>query len=100
MSETPLPNDGSADRQMADESVQHEWDRFAKPDLSSDRESHGSPLALTSRSSTNATIAIRAFDSLPAYDSTTAFGDAFAKVDLTDLPPEEDVKTSDDREAF
>jgi hypothetical protein len=100
VSETTLPSNGSADAQLADESVQHDWDRFAKPDLSSNHESHGSRLALTSRSSTNATIAIRAFDSLPAYDSSTALGNAFAKADLTDFPPDEDFKTSDDSEAF
>ena len=100
MRDTPLPNNGSADAQMADESVQREWDRFAMPDLSNERESHGLPLAITGRSTTTATIAIRAFDSLPAYDSSTALGDAFAKAELTDLPPEEDFKTSDYREAF
>ena len=99
MSDTPLPNVGSSDAEIVDKTIQRESDRFAAPELSVDPELHGSQLAFTSRSSTNATIATRAFDSRPAYDSTTALGDALARTESTDLA-DEDTGAPDDRGAF
>lgn len=84
MSDTPLPNVGSFGVEITDESVQQEWDRFAMPDLSGDGDSFSTPIALPARI-TKTSLAVRAFDSSPAYDSTTALGDAFAKAQSTDL---------------
>ena len=79
----------SSDDEIVDKAIQREWDRFGMPDYSVDHESHDSPLAPPLRSSTNVTFATRAFDSLPAYDSTTALGDAFARAESTDFTDED-----------
>ncbi len=88
MSDTPSPDLGSSDAKIVDKTIQGNWDRFANPDLSV-AESLRSPLAPTSPGSTNAINAVRAFDSLPAYDSTTALGDAFARAESIDLDDED-----------
>ena len=89
MSEAPLPNYGNTDTVAVDNTIQRELDRHAIPDLTVDLESQLPPRALTSPSASNATIATKAFDSLPAYDSTTALGDAFARAESTDLADED-----------
>jgi hypothetical protein len=98
MSEHSLPNDGSS--AAVDSTFQRKWNQYAMPDLSVDAESSPTPLALASPGSTNATIAVNSFDSLPTYGSSTALGDAFAKAEAIDLPPAEDFSTSADGEAF
>jgi hypothetical protein len=90
VSDTPLPSVGISDAQITDQSVQREWDRFAAPQGSDGTESLPSPRALSRGGSTRATLALRVFDSAPAYDSTTALGDAFAKAQTGD-PAEEDA---------
>ena len=49
------------------------------PDLSNGLENQKKSPALRARDSTNATVVIRAFDSHPAYDPSTALGEAFNK---------------------
>ena len=98
MSEHSLPNDGSSD--AVDSTIQRKWDRYAMPDLSVDAGSSPTPVALASPGSTNATIAVSSFDSLPTYGSSTALGDAFAKAEAIDLPLAEDFNTSDTRHSF
>jgi hypothetical protein len=58
VSDIPLPNVGSTGVEIAD--------------------SFSTPIALPARI-TKTTLAVRAFDSSPAYDSTTALGDVFTK---------------------
>ena len=40
MSDAPVPNVGTSDAEILDQTIQREWDRFAMPDLSLDPESH------------------------------------------------------------
>jgi hypothetical protein len=84
VSDAPLPNIGSSGVEIADESVQRECDQFANPDLSNDRESHRAPLAIAGRSTTKKSLEMRVYDSSPAFESTTALGDAFARAQSTD----------------
>jgi hypothetical protein len=55
------------------------------PDLSDDSDSYRLPLALTTRSSSDATLAMRMYDSSPAFESATTLGDAFANTKSTNL---------------
>jgi hypothetical protein len=55
------------------------------PDLSVDPGSQRPPRILTSSNSTNSTIASKGFESLSAYNSTTALGDTFARAETNDL---------------
>ena len=98
MSETPLSPFGSSDAEIADQSVQRQWDRYAMPDLSGDQQSQQTPLALTVRSTTNATLVVQLYESSPAFGSTTSMGDAFAKAQSSDLT-EDDHKLPLDRGA-
>lgn|GEM_PF-2612863 len=50
MSDAPIPNVGTSDAEILDQTIQPEWDRFAMPDLSFDPESHRSSLNLTNGS--------------------------------------------------
>jgi hypothetical protein len=87
VSDTPLPNVGSSDAEIVDETVQRAGGRFALRNPSIHRAWQRSPLALTPPTATNGTFAARAFDSPPARDSTTALGDVLAKVES----PESDM---------
>ena len=82
--DAPLPDLDSSGVETADESVQREWNRFAMTDCSVDGVSFSSPFAQPARAA-KTTLTVRAFDSSPAYDSTTALGEAFAKANSTDL---------------
>jgi hypothetical protein len=82
--DTRLPYVGSSAAEISDESVQREWDRSAMPDHSGDGDSFSTPIALRARI-TKTTLARWTNDSFPAYDSTTALGDAFAKAQSSDL---------------
>lgn len=93
MSDKSVPSVASNGAETGDESVQREWDRFAMPDFSDERDSHRNPLSITGRSTTNAGLEMRVYDSLPAYGSSTALGDALARATSHDLP-EEDADTS------
>jgi hypothetical protein len=73
----PIPEVGSSDAQIDDETIQRGWDRFAMIDLSAERKSRGSRRVFTKRSSTNATV--QAFNSPPTHDSTTTLGGALAR---------------------
>lgn len=84
MNDTPLPNVGSSAVETADESVQRGWDRFAMPDHSGDGDSFSTPISLPARIM-KTTLAKWTNNSFPAYDSTTALGDAFAKAQSTDV---------------
>jgi hypothetical protein len=99
MNETPFPDRGSFEAQIDDEAIQRGWDRFAMADFSVDPELRGSRRAPTRRSSTNANIAVRGFDTLPAYNATTALGGAFARTESTDLA-DENTDAPDDRAEF
>jgi hypothetical protein len=68
------------------------------PDHSGDGDSFSKPVVLPARI-TKIALAARAFDSSPAYDCTTAFGDAFAKAQSTDLS-EEDADVCHGRRGF
>jgi hypothetical protein len=81
VSETPLPSVGSSDTETVENTIQRKWDKFAMPDLSVDPESQRPPLVRASSRPTSSANASRAFDSLPAFDSTTALGDAFARAE-------------------
>ena len=81
MSDTPISNVGSSNAEIADESIQHAWDRYAMPDHSIDPEWHHSPLAV----STNVTITARTFDSRPENDSATVLDNATAGPDSIDV---------------
>jgi hypothetical protein len=85
MSDVPRADAGSFDAEIADQFVQRQSDRFAMPDLSGDGEVRSSVLRHPSRRSTNPTLEVRVYDSFPAYSSTTALGDAFAKANSTGL---------------
>ncbi len=99
MSETPLPSVGSSDAKTVDNTTQRKWDKFAMPDLSVGPESQRPQLTRASSRPTSSANASRAFDSLPAFDSTTALGDAFARAETIDIANNE-VDALDDREAF
>jgi hypothetical protein len=98
MSEPLPPTDGLSDAELADQSVQREWDRYAMPDFSGDQETQHSPLAPTARSSTDAIVPTRFYDSSPAFDSTTALGEAFAKAQASDFTNEDDYAPHGHRE--
>jgi len=98
VSDTPLPNAGLSDAEIADQYVQREWDRFAMPDLSEEREPHLHAIALPAHHSSTAPVATSVYDSLPSYDSSTALGDAFAKAQSQDLA-EEDTSVPHDHRA-
>jgi hypothetical protein len=85
VSDTPLSNVGSSDADATDESVQRAWDRYAMPDLSGDREPRRLPLAPPSHRTTNAPLDLNLYDSDPAFGSSTALSDAFARARSNDL---------------
>jgi hypothetical protein len=99
MSEVPHTGVGSSDAKIDDQFVQGPGDRFAMPDLSGDGEVRSSVSRHPSRRSTNPTLEGRVYDSFPAYSSTTALGDAFAKADSTDVTVEV-VDVADERPAL
>lgn len=99
MRETPLPSVGSSDAETVDNTIQRKWDKFAMPNLSVDPASQRPPLVRALSSPTSSTIASRAFDSLPAFDSTTALGDAFTRAETIDVADNE-VDAILDREVF
>ena len=88
MSDTPLPSDGPSAAEIADQSVQREWDRYAMPDLSAKREPHSSPTDPPPSGSTNENPDTRFYDSYPGFSSTTALGEAFARAESTDAEAE------------
>ena len=88
MSDTPLPSDGPSDAEIADRSVQREWDRYAMPDLSAKKEPHSSPTDPPPSSSAYEVPATRFYDSYPAFGSTTALGEAFARAESAEAEGE------------
>lgn len=95
MSDKPLPNVRSSGIEIADETIQRAWDRFAMLDHSVDPESHNSTPAPSSSNSVTETFAKKAFDSLMAYDSTTAVGDTFATAESSDRAVEDTYAPDD-----
>ena len=98
MSERLRSNNRSSDDVNVDETMQRVVERFAMPDLSVDPELPDSSPPVTPGGSTEQTFAKSAFDSLPAYDSTTALGEAFSKAEATKFS-DEDIDASEDVEA-
>ena len=98
MSERLRSNNRSSDDVNVDETMQRVVERFAMPDLSVDPESPDSSPAVTAHGSTGEAFTKSAFDSLPAYDSTTVLGEAFSKAEATTFS-DEDIDTSEDVEA-
>lgn len=91
MSDTPVPDVNSLYVEIADESVQTPR-KAAVTHAADNVESQPMRSARTSPRSTNATVAAKFYDSSPAYRSTTALGDAFAKVELAELADQLTVK--------
>ncbi|MFZ1063311.1 MAG: hypothetical protein WAN30_07560 [Acidimicrobiales bacterium] len=81
MSDTPNPGVGITDAETADQSIQRAWDRYAMADLTGEPSPAPPPLELTTRSSSTSNSAMSLYESTPAFDSTTALGDAFAKAE-------------------
>lgn len=96
MSDTPLPHIESSGVETLDESVQSAGDRFAMPDGSNGLRAQRAPLAITGRSRTNAGIELMAYDSSPAFKSTTALSDAFTRAKSRELSNDD----ADGREAL
>ncbi len=88
MSDTPVPDVNSLYVEIADESVQPP----RKAAVTHAADNVESQPARTSPRSTNATVAAKFYDSSPAFRSTTALGDAFAKVELAELADQLTVK--------
>lgn len=74
MSQSPLSDFGSSNADATDYAIQRRWNRFAMVDQSVDPEPEPSQIAAKSPQSTDATIYLRALDSLPGHDATTALG--------------------------
>jgi hypothetical protein len=85
--DTPLSDVDSSGVETVDDSVQREWNRFAMTDRSVDGHSFSTLLGRRARVATT-TLAVRAFDSSLAYDSTTALGEAFTKANSRRRAPQ------------
>lgn len=99
MSDTPLSSAESPGNELPDESIQRRWDQYAVPDGETDLSSTHSPLALTQRSTTNASLVMSLYQASARSHVPSGDVNEFTEAASTD-PVADDANVHNERGRF